>query len=299
MNGAVEYAIQYDQEWKIFADWLGVRRQRTVRTPKDKTSGCITYGVVSDLHVPWHDLDSVYEASEWLQSQKATRLIVGGDYLDLFALSRFLQFQSRPILEEFIEGRKILDYWARMFASIWICEGNHESREKKYLAARLPPDLLEWFYHGGVLERLCGDMPNVHLVKRTIAGSTLHWIAQIGKDAIIGHPEKFSTIPMRPSDNFRLWLQNWHDVIRICRPRLVMSGHTHQAGIVAGHEVVVETGCLCLTQGYSLEPRIYSKPQRHAATIFTQIDGVTDLNSLKQFYPRIDERPKPLPPDVQ
>lgn len=288
----------YDQEWQAFCAFIGSNRKRTTKTPKEKSGERTIYGVVSDLHVPFSDPVALVEAVDWIKAQGASRLVCAGDFLDCYSLSRFTQYEHRPIQEEFIEGRKILDYWSRVFASVWICEGNHEARERKHLAGQLTPELYQWFCQGSILERLATDMPNVNVIRRTIEGQTMHWICQVGKDAIVGHPEKFSVIPLRPADNFRKWLAEWHEVLRICQPRLVLSGHTHQAGIVAGHEIVVETGCLCRVQGYVLEPRLYSKPQRHAATVFEQVNGVTDLNSIRQYYPGIHDKPKPIAPDV-
>lgn len=291
--------MQYDQEWQAFCAWLGIKRQRKAKIPKESTGESITYCVISDPHIPFHDRDAMAEAIEWAKGNKASRLIVAGDSLDCYSLSRFVQYERIPIQEEFITARTVFDYWSRTFTSIWVCEGNHEARERKHLAGQLTPDLYQWFYSGSILERLTADMPNVSLVRRTICGHTLYWIAQIGQDAVVGHPEKFSSIPMRPVENFARWLTAWHDVIKITQPRLILSGHTHQAGIIAGHEVIVETGCLCQTQGYTLEPRLYSKPQRHAATIFTQVNGRTDLNSLRQYYPGVNDEVKPLAPDIR
>lgn len=290
--------MRYDQEWTIFCSWLGARRERRAKIPKEKSSDKVTYGILSDTHIPFQDQEAVADATDWLRSRGASRLVVAGDILDCYCLSRFVTYDKLPIQEEFIEARKVLDFWSRSFSSIWLLEGNHESRERKYLASHVPPELYDWFYREGILTRLSTDMPNVSIVRRSVAEHSLHWIAQIGRDAIAGHPEKFSSIPLRPVDNFRRWITEWHDVVSICQPRLVLCGHTHQAGIYAGHEFVVETGCLCRPQGYALEPRLYSKPQRHAATVFTQVGGRTDLNSLRQYYPGANRESRPKPPDI-
>jgi hypothetical protein len=110
-------------------------------------------------------------------------------------------------------------------------------------------------------------------------------LTQVG-DAVIGHPEKQSKLPLRPVEWFAEWLQNWHEDIGFERPRLVISGHTHMAGCTfVGRTMVVESGCLCLIQSYALEPRLYLKPQKLAATIFDQVNLITDHNSVRQYYP--------------
>ena len=278
---------EYDAAWLKFCEFIGTRRRREAQAVPEPLTSRTRYGAVSDLHVPFHDEGAVMEAIEHLRSQGVTRLVVGGDFLDCYSLSRFTQYESIPIRSEFVAARVLLDYFSRTFSKVTVIEGNHEAREKKYLAAKLPPDLLDWFLDASIMQRLSRDMPNVEIVTRTVANTSVAWLAQMGRDCIVGHPEVSSRVLLKPVDTFRQWLNEWHETIGLARPRLVIIGHTHQAGMAwAGQTLLVENGCLCLNQGYALQPNLYPKPQRLACTMFDQIDGVTDPNSVHQFFPR-------------
>ncbi len=277
----------YDSAWVKFCEFIGTRRRREASVVSEPSSSRVRYGVISDLHVPFHDEAAVVESIEHLRSNGVTRLIIAGDLCDCYSLSRFSQYESISIRSEFIATRVLLDYFARSFAKVTIMEGNHEARERKYLAGKLPPDLLDWFLDASILKRLTTDMPNVEIVTRTVANTPMAWIAQVGRDCIVGHPEVSSRVPLKPVDTFRQWLNEWHETIGVDRPRLIIIGHTHQAGMAwVGQTQLVENGCLCLSQGYALQPNLYPKPQRLACTIFEQVNGVTDANGVRQFYPK-------------
>jgi len=278
---------RYTDEWKRFCDWLGIVRDRRAKVPAAPTGDTVTHGIISDLHIPFHDMESLEEGVAWIKRQGATIISLGGDVADHYSLSRFSQYESIPIQREAIETRKILDWLAREFAEVRIMQGNHESRERKYLASRLPPDLVNWFHAGGFMARITQDMPNVKLVERTVCDEPMYWIAPLGRDAVIAHAETVSKIPMRAADNVKLWLDNWHEVLDISRPRVILQAHTHQAGIAwVGPRMIVELGSCCKVQGYTLTPRLYGKPQRQAVTVLTQTNGVTQPNSVRQYYPR-------------
>jgi predicted phosphodiesterase len=277
----------YDTEWSKFCAWIGIAKARSAPV-RSMGSRRIRYGVIGDLHIPFQDRDASTEAILSLAQMNCNVLVIGGDFLDLYSLSRFLQYDRIPIKQEIIEARKYLDWVSREFGKVIICAGNHEQREAKYFATRLTPDEREVYLNKCVLERVSEDMPNVEIVKRTVEGTPMGWLVPIGRDAVVGHAETHSKIPLRPSENLQKWLDLWHNHIGIERPRLVIQGHTHQAGITwIGDRMIVENGCLCRIQGYSLEPRIAYRPQRHAFTLFDQYEGVTDLSTVRQFYPGV------------
>jgi len=281
--------LVYDTEWKRFAEWIGIRAERRpkyVPLPKDKH---ILHGVISDSHSPFHDLDCISEAVDWMFKEGVQVLHLVGDVNDHYGLSRFLQYEPVPIQHEAIETRKILDLFSRSFAEVYVMSGNHEARELKYLAARLPPDLVQWYAGKGFIARLTEDMPNVHIVSRTVEGTVMKWVAPVGKDLVLAHAESASKIPMRAADNVRHWLDSWHETIGVeNRPRVIMQAHTHSAGVTpVGKQIIVELGCTCKIQGYALQPNLYPKPQVQAATVFEQREQVTLLNSIRQRYLKV------------
>ena len=275
----------YATEWDRFSAWIGIRENRLADTPARPTDNLIVHGVISDLHMPFHCLDAIMEAVDWLVLQGVSELWLGGDVVDHYGLSRFSQYESVPIQHEAIECRKIIDMLSLKFALVHIISGNHEARERKYLASRLPADLLQWFLDRSFIERITEDMENVRVERRVVENTALHWITPVGKDAIIAHAETASKITLRAVENVRQWIDGWHGVLDLARPRVIFQAHTHNAGVArVGPQLVCELGCTCKIQSYALEPRLYPKPQCKAATVFTQIDGVTDLNSVRQYY---------------
>jgi len=277
--------LAYDKEWEAFAGWIGMSYQRRAPVPARPKQGPIVHGVLSDLHVPFHSMEAIVEGVQWFSSQGVQEVWLGGDVADHYSLSRFSQYEHIGIQQEAIEVRKVLDLLSRAFPMVHVISGNHESRERKYLSSRLPADLLNWFLAKSFMERLTEDMENVTMEKRMVEGTALHWITPVGKDAIIAHAESASKIALRPADNVRQWMDNWHEVLDLTRPAVIMQAHTHQSGMArVGRRVILELGCTCKIQAYALEPRLYGKPQTQAATVFHQTDGVTDLNSIQQRY---------------
>ncbi len=281
-----EEQLTYEEQWAQFKAFIGVCRERKIAQDAYHAEGTLVrYGVISDLHIPFHNQKAFVEAVEWMQDMECDVVYVGGDILDFYSMSRFNQYRSVPIQQEFQEARKALDYLSRTFSEVRLIEGNHEARERKYLSARLDPNILNFVLQKSMLQRCAEDMKNVHVCYHEAYGARMGWLTPVG-DAVIGHPEKQSKLPLKPVEWFNEWLQTWHYEIGLSIPRLVIAGHTHMAGITfVGQVMVVESGCLCLVQGYALEPRLYAKPQRMAATIFDQVNGKTDHNSVRQFYP--------------
>lgn len=276
----------YDSQYERYRAWMGMFKKVERSCLVDRREKRTIHGVISDLHIPFHDESAIRSGLHWLLKQKVNHLHIGGDFFDCYSMSRFSQYKSVPIREEFIAGRKILQYCSERFAEVTVCEGNHEARERKYLSSRLPPDLLSWYLDKSLMRRSIEDLQNVSIATNVVAGISMMWLSQVGQDCVIGHPDTASKIPLRPVDNFRHWLDEWHESIGMNRPRLVIMGHTHAAGIArVGPRMIVESGCLALQQSYALDSRLYPKPQNLAVTTFTQNEGITDLNSVRQYYP--------------
>ena len=80
------------------------------------------------------------------------------------------------------------------------------------------------------------------------------------------------------------WFRDQHEVLSLAPWRVLLQAHTHQASAVywASDKLMLETGCLCTTHGYQLQPKIGGRPQRRGYVTLTQsAEGVTDLNSVR------------------
>lgn len=278
-----ESYVAYDTLWK---DFMGIRKERKAKVPKGPTGKQVNYGIMGDMHIPFHNEEAVLQSVDWLKKHKTDILYLPGDVADCYSVSRFTQYDSVPIQEEFREARKIIDMLSREFREVRILSGNHEDREAKYLASKLPPEIFQWVYTKSFMQRLTDDMENVHMMSFKIHDTKVTWLTEIG-DCSISHPEKNLKIPLRAAQFYKEYIDNWHTTFNMSRPRVVFCAHTHDAGIkpIGPSMIMVETGCLCKIPAYSLTPKMYPKPQVLACTRFTQYDGKTDLNSVRQFYP--------------
>ena len=282
--------LKYNSMYERFAEWMGIEGSREP-TPLKMPGSEVIHGVLACLHAPFHDELALKEAFEWFKAEKVTELHLAGDLADLHSMSHFTKFENVPIQREAVEARKILDFFSRNFERVKVLEGNHEARERKYLARTLPPDLLAWFLEKSFLERLVEGMENVELVKMKVENAAdyeLGWIEVVG-DAVIGHAERVTSMvdSLRGVEKLRMWLNSgWSEVLGIPPAKVVLNAHSHKAGVIpVGDAILCELGCCCKLSSYALSPtKLYSKPQTQAATIFRQVDGVTDINSIRQRY---------------
>lgn len=103
------------------------------------------WGVISDIHIPYHDLQTINKWVEECKSKNVAGLLLNGDVLDFYGLSDFLRDPSMPrTKEEISKGRQFLEYLRSQFPRIPIVykHGNHDERLEKYLFGRCP-DLAE------------------------------------------------------------------------------------------------------------------------------------------------------------
>jgi predicted phosphodiesterase len=277
----------YDEDLEKFNKWLGVAKKKVASYPPPPSSKRVKYMMINDLHIPFHDDRAVICAIEHGKKEGVGKLIVGGDTIDLYSLSRFSKYETVSIKDEFKQSKIFFDYVAKGFNEVIVLSGNHEARERKYFASKLNADELQWLLGKSMLERVTEDNPNVHIAKNIKHNTDMNWFMQIGKDVIVGHPERSSTYHLKPCDDFRRWLDQWGDSLGVNpRPRMIIIGHTHSAGMTwSGNTFLVENGCMCQPQAYSMTPSLYNKPQRLAFTIWEMLNGEVVINSVRQYYP--------------
>lgn len=100
-----------------------------------------TWLVISDLHIPYHDTQTICRAFEEARSMGAVGVLLNGDILDCYQLSRHYKEPDKGRFKDSIEkGRQFLA-WARSQlprGRIVFKEGNHDERLRHYLAERAP-----------------------------------------------------------------------------------------------------------------------------------------------------------------
>ncbi len=92
---------------------------------------------LGDIHIPAHDSNVVNRCFQQIKRIKPDVIVLLGDILDCYPLSRFLKDPERTndFQEELASTRKLIQQLRRIVpsASMYYLEGNHEQRLQKYL----------------------------------------------------------------------------------------------------------------------------------------------------------------------
>jgi predicted phosphodiesterase len=94
------------------------------------------YLILSDIHIPYHDENSLTTALEWGLNNDVDCIVLNGDVMDCYPVSSFIKEVGMPSLREEIEMTKaFFTYLRELFPEIPIYYklGNHEERVKNYL----------------------------------------------------------------------------------------------------------------------------------------------------------------------
>jgi predicted phosphodiesterase len=95
------------------------------------------WGIISDIHVPHHDEKTIRLFVAECKKRKAVGVLLNGDILDFYGLSRFDKDPTKPKLKREIEiGRELLAWLRKQLPGVRLLwkEGNHEERLWSYLA---------------------------------------------------------------------------------------------------------------------------------------------------------------------
>lgn len=93
-------------------------------------------GILSDVHIPYHSEVALRAAVEYLQAQAIDALVLNGDLLDFYAISRYMKNpKHRNFGAELTAGRQFVAWIRQEFPTIPIVFklGNHEERWRAWL----------------------------------------------------------------------------------------------------------------------------------------------------------------------
>lgn len=191
---------------------------------------CIsTFAIISDLHFPYQDRNAINAFRRFIKDKKVNDIILNGDILDFYDLSRFDKDPVRvnKLQEELNQVKSFLASLRELKpeANIVYVEGNHEDRLRRYLFTHPEISSLDNLK----LERLLDlEKYDVRLVKRYKLGPLLlthgSIVRQYSSFSAKGELEKMNTSGV--------------------------SGHTHRLGSYykSGEGFAIEWhegGCLC------------------------------------------------------
>lgn len=98
------------------------------------------YGVLSDVHLPYHSVKALSSAIEYFLKHGVQNIILNGDTMDCYTLSRWEKDpRKRNFAEELETWFEFADILKREFkGDIVFKVGNHEERYIKFVASRAP-----------------------------------------------------------------------------------------------------------------------------------------------------------------
>jgi predicted phosphodiesterase len=91
--------------------------------------------VLSDIHIPYHSIAAITIAFDWAKKQKPDAILLNGDTLDFFGLSRYAKDPKKRSFSSELESFKdFITILKKTFdAKIYFKIGNHEERYQHYL----------------------------------------------------------------------------------------------------------------------------------------------------------------------
>ena len=111
-----------------------------VRTPFQIPSNIRKLAVLSDIHIPYHSVEALTLALNKMQQEGVDGILLNGDILDFYQLSRFEKDpRKRGFAEELASCRSFLDILKSEFDTpIYFKMGNHEERYESYMKRKAP-----------------------------------------------------------------------------------------------------------------------------------------------------------------
>ena len=232
------------------------------RKPFKLPKHCNNILLISDLHIPYHDINAITTALDYGKQKKVNTIFINGDLIDNAQVSRFEKdMNKRSVKEEFDATKAFLVSLRKAFpkAEIYWLKGNHCVRWEKFLEQKVREIWDDPYFH--LEQRLKLNEERVHLLDDTI-------LVKAGKLSITHghHIFKGIFVPVSPARGAFLRAK-----------QSVIVGHLHRAShhpeIDLDGKIIScwSTACLCeLRPNYS---PLVSNSQHGFAHILVEKNG--------------------------
>lgn len=110
------------------------------REPFKLPLACNNILLISDLHIPYHDIDAVTIALDYGKVHNVNTIFINGDLIDFHGVSRFDKDpRKRSVKQEFEAAKSFLISLREAFpkASIYWLKGNHDIRWEHFLEQKV------------------------------------------------------------------------------------------------------------------------------------------------------------------
>jgi len=141
------------------------KKREAFRLPK----ACNNILLISDLHIPYHDIQAVTIALDYGKKQKVNTIFINGDLIDNAQVSRFEKdLHKRSVKDEFDATKAFLVSLRKAFpkAEIYWLKGNHCVRWEKFLEQKVREIWDDPYFH--LEERLRLNEQRIHLLDDTV-----------------------------------------------------------------------------------------------------------------------------------
>lgn len=225
--------------------------------------------ILADIHAPYHDVEALTQALTYGRDNGANCVILNGDILDFYSLSRFEKDPRVRRFDQEIEiGKQILAAIYEVIPKIFYKIGNHEERFERYMKVKAP-ELL------GLAEFEIENLLSFHDYNCEVIRDKR--IIKLGKLPIV-HGHEFhskSTSQVNPARGLFL---------KSSKSALVSHSHrtsTHAETDIEGKLITCHsTGCLC---GLSPEYARINKWNHGFAFVEVEKDGAYSVHN-KRIY---------------
>ena len=135
------------------------------REPFTLPKACNNILLISDLHIPYHNIDAVTIALDYGKKNNVNTIFINGDLIDNHQVSKFESDpRKRSVKQEFDAARQFLNSLRNAFpnAKIYWLKGNHCIRWEKFLMMKVREIWDDDYFH--LEERLQLNEVKVHLL---------------------------------------------------------------------------------------------------------------------------------------
>ena len=135
------------------------------REPLQLPLTCNNILLISDLHIPYHDIDAITIALEYGVREQVNTIVLLGDVMDFHKASKFQPDpKKRNIKEEFDATKQFFRVLRHIFPTqeIYWLKGNHDIRYERYLLQKAQEIWDDPYYH--LEERLQLNEERIHLI---------------------------------------------------------------------------------------------------------------------------------------
>ena len=231
--------------------------------------------LLSDVHIPYHDINSLTLAVQHGKERGVNTVLLNGDIMDMYQLSRYEKDPRRRRFSEELEDTRQFLKWLHQElpnAKIYFKIGNHEERWESFLRIKAPELLDISEFRLDVLLRF-GEL-GIELItdKRIIKAGKLN----------IMHGHEFGRSVFSPVNPARGYYMRAKSNV-ICGHNHQTSEHT-EGNLNGDHVTAWSTGCLC-----ELHPAYMpiNKWNHGFAIVTIHPDGGFEVDNLKVIKGKI------------